>query len=220
MSEFFNYDNKVMQALDKFFNICYLSAIWVLACIPIVTIGAANTALYYTANKLLRHGRGYVWKDFWGAFRSNFKQSTIVWLITLGLSALMCLDTYIMWEFADAGMGWGKLYIFFVVILAFIIMWAIYVFPYIARFENTTKEIMKNSLLIAFAHLPKTLLMFALFVVSALLIYFFGFLIILVPGLYTWVKSYLMEGIFRKYMSEEDRVTEDERNGEYHPKGK
>ena len=55
MSDIFNYDNKLMQGLDKFFNVCYLSIVWLLACIPIITIGAANTALYYTANKVLKH---------------------------------------------------------------------------------------------------------------------------------------------------------------------
>ena len=47
------------------------------------------------------------------------------------------------------------------------------------------------------------------------LLYLFGFLIVLLPGLYMWIKSYIMEGIFRKYMSEEDRESEDERNREY-----
>ena len=215
MSDIFNYDNKLMQGLDKFFNVCYLSIVWLLACIPIVTIGAANTALYYTANKVLKHNRGYVWKDFWGAFRANFKQSTIVWLVTLGLTLLMCFDTYVMWKFAAAGYGIGKIYIFFTIVLAFVIMWAVYVFPYIGRFANTTKAIMKNALLLAFAHLPKTLLVFAMFVGCAVLLYLFGFLIVLLPGLYMGIKSYIMEGIFRKYMSEEDRESEDERNREY-----
>lgn len=215
MSDIFNYDNKLMQGLDKFFNVCYLSIVWLLACIPIITIGAANTALYYTANKVLKHNRGYVWKDFWGAFRTNFKQSTIVWLVTLGLTLLMCFDTYVMWKFAAAGYGIGKIYIFFTIVLAFVIMWAEYVFPYIGRFANTTKAIMKNALLLAFAHLPKTLLVFAMFVGCAVLLYLFGFLIVLLPGLYMWIKSYIMEGIFRKYMSEEDRESEDERNREY-----
>ena len=215
MSDIFNYDNKLMQGLDKFFNVCYLSIVWLLACIPIITIGAANTALYYTANKVLKHNRGDVWKDFWGAFRANFKQSTIVWLVTLGLALLMCFDTYVMWKFAAAGYGIGKIYIFFTIVLAFVIMWAVYVFPYIGRFANTTKAIMKNALLLAFAHLPKTLLVFAMFVGCAVLLYLFGFLIVLLPGLYMWIKSYIMEGIFRKYMSEEDRESEDERNREY-----
>ena len=215
MSDIFNYDNKLMQGLDKFFNVCYLSIVWLLACIPIITISAANTALYYTANKVLKHNRGYVWKEFWGAFRANFKQSTIVWLVTLGLALLMCFDTYVMWKFAAAGYGIGKIYIFFTIVLAFVIMWAVYVFPYIGRFANTTKAIMKNALLLAFAHLPKTLLVFAMFVGCAVLLYLFGFLIVLLPGLYMWIKSYIMEGIFRKYMSEEDRESEDERNREY-----
>ena len=86
------------------FDILYVSVLWILACIPIVTIGAATTALYYTVNKVVRHTRGYVWKDFWGAFRSNFKQSTIVWLVVMAVSALLIFDTYVMWHVASVFM--------------------------------------------------------------------------------------------------------------------
>ena len=215
MADIFNYDNKVMQALGKLFDILYVSVLWILACILIVTIGAATTALYYTVNKVVRHTRGYVWKDFWGAFRSNFKQSTIVWLVVMAVSALLIFDTYVMWHVAAAGQSIGKIYLFFTVMEIFVIMWAMYLFPYIARFENTTKATMKNSVLIAFANLPRTLLMFAVLVIGVLLIYLFSYSIVLIPGLCTLIINYPMEKIFRKYMSEEEKATEDERNGEY-----
>lgn len=215
MGDFFNYDNKIMQALSKLFDVCYVSVLWVLACLPIFTIGAATTALYYTVNKVVRHSRGYVWKDFWGAFRSNFKQSTIVWLVVMAASALMVFDTYVMWKVAAAGQSIGKIYLFFTVVEIFVIMWAIYLFAYIARFENTTKAIMKNAAIIAFANLPRTLLMFVILAIGVLGIYLINYLIIAIPGICAWLMSYPLETIFRKYMSEEERKAEDERNGEY-----
>ena len=215
MADFFNYDNKVTQALGKLFDLFYVSMLWILACIPIVTIGAATTALYYTVNKVVRHTRGYVWKDFWGAFRSNFKQSTIVWLIVLAASALMIFDTYVMWHVAAAGQSYGKIYLFFTVVEMFVIMWAIYLFSYIARFENTTKAILKNAAIIAFANLPRTLLAFVILVLGALGIYLFTYFIVILPGVCAWLMSYPLEKVFRKYMSEEERKAEDERNGEY-----
>lgn len=215
MAEIFNYDNKFSQGLSKVFDILYVSVLWVLACIPIVTIGAATTALYYTVNKVVRHGRGYIWKDFWGAFRSNFKQSTIVWLVVMAASALLIFDTYVMWHVAAAGQSIGKIYLFFTIVEIFVVMWAIYLFSYIARFENTTKATMKNAFIITFANLPRTLLMLAVLLLGVFLVYLFTYSIVLVPGLCALLISYPMETIFRKYMSEEERAAEDERNGIY-----
>ena len=220
MSGFLNYDNKFMTGIDKIVDVFYISILWVFACIPIFTIGAATTAMYYTINKVLRHGRGYVWKEFWGAFRSNFKQSTIIWLIMMLLYALMAFDTYVMYKFAESGASYGKIYIFFVVVMIFVTMWALYVFPFVARFSNTTKAVMKNAALIAIANLPKTLLIFLIFVAAAFGVYMIGFLVVVIPAVAMWIMSYLLEGIFRKYMTPQERAAEDERNGEYHQDGK
>ena len=65
MSNIFNYNNKLFSAFDKVINIFCLSLIWFMACIPVFTIGASCTALYYAVNKVIRHGRGYIWKEFW-----------------------------------------------------------------------------------------------------------------------------------------------------------
>lgn len=216
MGDFFRYDNKLMLVLEKIVSVFYVSILWMFACIPVFTIGAATTAMYYTVNKVLRHDRGYIWREFWGAFRSNFKQSTVIWLITMAFSALMCLDTYIMWNYAQAGAAYGNLYVIFVIALVVTVMWAIYVFPYVARFANTTKEIMKNAMLIAVANLPKTLAMFAILVIGVFLVYLFGILIFVIPSLCCWMINCILEGIFRKYMTEEEKIEEDERNGEYH----
>lgn len=61
-----------------------------------------------------------------------------------------------------AGVALGKIYIVFAVLMMFATMWAIYLFPYIARFENQTKMILKNAALIALGNLWKTLLLFVL----------------------------------------------------------
>ena len=121
-----------------------LSAFWFFLCIPIVTAGAATTALYYTVNKVIRNNRSYIGREFWHAFKTNFRQSTIVWLILLLLYAIMGFDCYVMYQYAKAGVALGKIYIVFAVLMMFATMWAIYLFPYIARFENQTKMILKK----------------------------------------------------------------------------
>ena len=145
MGTIFNLDNKFFQGVSKLIDIICLSMIWLFLCAFIIPAGAATTALYYTINKVIRHGRGYMWSEFWKAFRSNFKQSTIVWLILMALFVLLGMDCYILWQYAEIGKTWGSAYMVFIVMMGFAIMWAIYLFPYMARFANTTKIVIKNT---------------------------------------------------------------------------
>ena len=82
MDKFFNSDNMVMRTLSKIFDIGWLTLIYLVFCIPIVTVGAATTSLYYVSAKVLRHNRSYVWREFWHSFKTNFLQSTIAWVVT------------------------------------------------------------------------------------------------------------------------------------------
>ena len=81
MERFFNADNGVMRALSKIFDIGWLSLIYVVFCIPLITIGAATTSLYYVSAKVLRRGRSYVWTEFWRSFKQNFVPATLIWVV-------------------------------------------------------------------------------------------------------------------------------------------
>ena len=215
LGDFFNVDNKFFQGLGKIIDVICLSAFWFFLCIPIVTAGAATTALYYTVNKVIRNNRSYIGREFWHAFKTNFRQSTIVWLILLLLYAIMGFDCYVMYQYAKAGVALGKIYIVFAVLMMFATMWAIYLFPYIARFENQTKMILKNAALIALGNLWKTLLLFALLLAAAFAVYIFPPAVFIIPCIYMLLANFILEKIFQKYMSPEDLEAEKERNMEY-----
>lgn len=216
MGEFFNINNKFFQGFNKVIDCIGLSVLWILCCIPIVTIGAANTAMYYTMNKVIRHGRGYVWGEFWHAFKTNFKQSTFAWLILLLVSAFMGVDCYIMFQYAKAGEKIGVLYIVFVIFIAVIIMWGNYIFPYIARFENDTRAVFKNTIFIALANLPWTLLLFLIYAAACTVVFLILPVMFFMPALYMFFANLILEKVFRKYMSEEDIAAEQERNQEFY----
>lgn len=216
MGSIFNLDNKFFQGVNKVIDCVCLSVLWLICCIPVVTAGAATTALYYAVNKVIRNGRGYIWAEYWHAFRANFKQSTIVWLILLAAGLIMGIDTYIMYQFGEAGEKVGVLSIVFIILLAFELMWGIYLFPYIARFENTTKVILKNAALIAIGSLFKTILLFALLMVVWFLVWLIFPSIMFLPAVYMLIANVVLEKIFRKYMSAEDIAAEEERNREYY----
>lgn len=215
MGDIFNLDNKFFQGINKVVDCIGLSVLWLICCIPVVTAGTATTALYYAVNKAVRHGRGYVWSEYWHAFKTNFKQSTLVWIVILLLGIFMGVDAYIMYQFAKLGDKFGSLYLVFVVFPMLLLAWSNYIFPYIARFENATKLVLKNTALIAIANLPWTLLLFVMLAVVCFLIWLVPPIILVLPAVYILLSNLILEKIFRKYMSEEDIAAEQERNQEF-----
>lgn len=238
MGEIFNLDNKFFQGIGKLVDCVILSVLWLFCCIPVITTfllawqsasvfgwvlcwaasflaGPATTALYYTINKVIRHSRSYIWREYWHAFRMNFKQSAAAILILAGIGIFMGIDCYIMYQMAQAGEKSGVLYIVFLVLIALVIMLATYIFPYIARFENTLKETFKNTALIAIANLPWTLLLFVVLAGVAFLTWLTPPVMVLVPAAYMLLANLILEKVFRKYMSEEDIAAEQERNQEF-----
>ena len=69
----FNLDNKFFNVMNKVADGFFLCILWTVFSLPVFTLGAATTALYYVVHKSLRGNRGYVWKGFWYFFKSNFK---------------------------------------------------------------------------------------------------------------------------------------------------
>jgi len=97
------HDNTLLSILGKITDSLLLCLLYLLSCLPIITIGAATTALYYTTHKVLRCDRSYLWKEYKRAWKENFKQATICWLIFAGIGALLGFDIYVMYGIFRAG---------------------------------------------------------------------------------------------------------------------
>lgn len=206
----FNLDNKFFQALGKLVDCMALSALWLVCSLPIVTFGASTSALYYAMHKSVRGNRGYMTKNFFHAFTKGFKQSTLSWLILLVVQIVLGMDAYITFQTLKTGNKMGVFFYFFLIMIVFSIIWACYLFPYAARFEDGVKATMKNALLMMIIHLPWSLLILVLFAVAAIAVYVFPVLIFLMPALLFLTYDGILERIFRKYMSEEDLEREKE----------
>ena len=76
-------DNPVMNFLTIVCDIVILHFLWLLTSLPVLTIGASTTALYYTTMKCIRNGQGGVVKMFFKSFKDNFKQATGIGILAL-----------------------------------------------------------------------------------------------------------------------------------------
>jgi len=216
MDQIFNVDNKFFRGISKIIDCVWLSILWAICCIPVFTAGAATTALYYAVNKAIKNDRGYATSEFFAAFKSNFKQSAVIWLLFLVLYIWLGVDYLVMRAYAEAGAAIGSMSVIFLVFGMLVTMWGFYVFPYIARFENSTKNILKNTALIAISNVPWTLLLMVLFFVMWIALYFVTPIVFLMPVLYNMMKNIILEKVFKKYMTPEDLALEEERNREFY----
>ncbi len=206
MSGFFSYEGKFTTVMNKIVDVVVISFLWLLFCLPIFTIGASTTALFTVIRQVVRQEKGYVFKNFWGAFKLNFKQATGVWLLLLLIYGVLYADrTLMLTYFLPQGSPIGMLHILFTFMMIYETIWAVYIFAYISRFEQDWKHVLKNAAILSVVNLPWSALMIGMVILAALLIrYVMPALIFVLPAGFGWIFSIILERIFRKYMTPED----------------
>ncbi len=163
-----NPDSRIMSFLAKLGDMFILNVLYLVCCIPIITIGAATTALYYNTLKMAENRESYVWREFLRTFKENFKQATIIWMIILVIGAVLVGDFLVMGGIGSQALA-SVTAIVVIVVGVFLILTAVYVFPVLARFDNSVLNIMKYALLMAIRHLPSTVVILAIHSVPLLL---------------------------------------------------
>lgn len=196
MNSLLNPDNPVMQFITKIVNAVYLNILWVLCSLPIFTIGASSTALYYVTLKMAKNEEGNITKAFFHSFKKNFKQGTIIWIILLFFGIILGIDGYVLYHMRFENVFWTICTaIFFVVVVAYAII-LMYIFPLLSRFNNTTFAMFKNSIMIGMRFLLCTALIAVIhFVMVFVIINIFTPAIVFGEGLCAFLSSYLLSNI-------------------------
>lgn len=197
----FSYDSKFSQIMLKISAACYLNILWFFCSIPIFTMGAATAALYDVTIKIARDEEPRLAPRFFVAFKRNFKQATVIWMILLVIGLVMGTDLYVLYHLYKTTNGtvsvmWTLMFALVIVasIVYFIIL--MYVFPLISHVQNTNLAMVKNSLLIGIHYLFCTLLMFALhFAMFFAVVAIFTPLVIFGEGLVALLSSYLLSNV-------------------------
>ena len=146
MSNFLDTDSSPMILMDKLKDMILLNLIWLLFCLPVVTIGPANTALYCVARKMARGDWPKVWKTFTEEFKACFRKSFLLWLCLLPPAALLLF--YLIMTLSGSVRGTLLLTILFWIaglLLGFICSYA---WPLTAYFENSVGQTLKNAMLL------------------------------------------------------------------------
>lgn len=201
MNKLFDINNPFFKFMSKFFDLMVLSLIFTVCCIPIVTIGPAITALYYSTVKNVRRDRSYAYKEFFHSFKRDFRQSIISWLIILGVTIVILLDIRILNVSQDKTIGPFRIvYLVAIALIAFITM---YVFPLISRFTLSMKDLFKLAFFLSLKYFPETILSLVILAAGfvALYVSYFVFLFF-VPGAVAILISFPMEHVLKKTLKQ------------------
>lgn len=217
MSNFFNMDNGIFTFLGKACDVIFLSIIWVLVCIPIITIGPANTALYYATVKVIRRERGYLFREFFKSFRMNFKRAAIVGVILTVAFIVLAIDLFwVRGSMESLGNNGTILFGIFMAIAFLLSCFSIYVFPILSRFDMTVKQLLKAASIMSIKHLLSTLGMFAITAAAIAGVMIMPILIFVIPGVATLLISLLMERVLKKYIPKSEGSDDDTRKDEWY----
>lgn len=148
-------DNPIVLFLTNFFNLLALNILFLVSCIPLVTIGAALTALHSVCLQMLKEEDPSIWKTYWHAFRQNFRPATMLWIIILAAGLFLGSDLYILYKVIDS--TWMFLQIPVWCMLFLVLSLYFYGFPLLASYECSFRQLLKNALLLAVGNFPTTL---------------------------------------------------------------
>lgn len=165
----FDIEGPLMQGLSKIADLMILNLLTILCCLPIFTIGAAVTALHYQVLKMVRHEECYIARGYFKSFKENFKQATVVWLIMLVIILVLAGDFYIISQSAEEVAQWFRAVLGAITVFA--VFTLVMVFPFMAKFSNTTFQTIKNAMAISIIKFPITILMIIMYAIPLILGY-------------------------------------------------
>ena len=202
--EIFNSENKVWRFLGKLVDVFVVNLLFVICSLPIVTIVPSCSAMYYVTMKLVRDTENYPARSFLHFFRKNWKQGVVLSVILIVTGVLFAGDIFLYRQYADLIPGSMVLTVLMIALFVVWLFIALYLPAVFARFDNSIKNTLKNSLLMAIAHLPFTLLILLITIVLGILGVFVP---ILWFGLVAFGNSCVFVKIFDRYMPKEENVT-------------
>jgi uncharacterized membrane protein YesL len=164
MGSIFNPDSKFTHYTNKFSDLITLNLWFVLTSLPLVTIGASATAMHYVLLRIYRDELEYsITKNYFRAFRENFRQATAIWIIYIVFGAVLFADLFFI-----ANPGFLKILVTIVSIL--LVLSLSWIFVLQSRYANPVYATIRNAVVFSIMHPIDTVLMCALMLLPILLL--------------------------------------------------
>lgn len=211
MNNFFNADNPFFVVMGKAWDVFVVNMIWLLCCLPVVTIVPATTAMYYTMVKVIRRERGYVTREFFRSFKRNLKQGLGFSAIAIALVVVFYFDFVYSIALMAEEKSTGNTFLGVFLVMAFLAV-ALYMYipPVLSRFDMKFGGIFKTSFFMATRHFLTTIVLLILFVAVLVGCLAIAPGIFFLPATGVLLSTFLIERVFKKYMPAKKETVEEE----------
>ena len=196
--------SRISEVLSGLIDLIVAGLLWILCSLPVITIGASSTALYYAVVKCVRHNRGRLTPTFFFGFRSNVRQASLIWLLFLAYLLVGLADAY-----AIGRMGFGPNSILHHISRLFFLLPLLlfpWVFAFISRFQNTVGGTLKFCGWLALRYPGKTLVLTLELIGFLLISWLMPPIIPILPGILCLLLSITIEPLFKTLHSDDDRA--------------
>ena len=197
-------DSPLMITMNNITDCIFLSLFWILGCFPVVTLGASFAALYDASYRGMRKGEKHSWQRFFHVFRTNWKAGI---LPTVAVLAVFSGAVFLLIKIWNAAVAQQISFMLFAAgaFLSMLILGTVSLaFPILSRFENSFLSLMKNTILLGFANLPRTLLLGILNAAAIFLCARYVFPLFFLPSLAALIGSLLIEPRFKPFLNPEE----------------
>lgn len=200
----FRSDSGLMITMSWITDCIFLSLFWLLGSVPVITAGASLAALYDASYRAFQKGEKHSWSGFWSVYKDNWKAALLPTVLFLVISAVLVKALVWTWNAAVAAQISWMLFSGAAFLAVLVIGILSVLFPMLSRFENNCAALLKNTVFLAMAHLPRTLALGLLNAATVVLCAIFVIPVFLLPSLSALLSSFLIEPMFRPYMPNEN----------------
>lgn len=197
-------DSALMITMTRITDCIFLSLFWLLCSIPVITAGASFAALYDASYRALRKNERNSWQRFFHVFKENWKAGILPTIVFLLAGWGLTKAVIGLWNLAVAGtMSWmlfSALAFIAVVLLGMLSV----LFPMLSRFENSLGTLLKNTVFLSLANLPRTALLGIINAAALLLCIRLVVPLFFLPSLAALFGSFAIEPMFKPYMNDEN----------------
>ncbi|MHB8128587.1 MAG: YesL family protein [Mobilitalea sp.] len=205
-----NFNSPLMDFLNTTAQYVVLNIIFIICCLPIITIGPAVAALYQVILREIRGEHGYLLKKFFHHFKEMFIQSFFTSLIFFVI-VLILVFNITFWNELDSAIA-TIISVLLYISLFVVACTVIYVFPLIARFNNGFVQTIRNAFFIAFTNPKSTILLLGIHVITIAIINFFSpskvFMLLIGFSFIAYCNSYILNKVFKPYEPKDDLTTQ------------
>lgn len=212
MNRLFDADNAFFRFMSRVADAIILNLFFIITSLPIVTIGASYTAMYYYCTKAVCNEEEYLWRSYWKSFKTNFVQGFLleVFFVAVGLILYVDIKYFYNKAFFGGAFGWRLLFFIMLGMAALAITTFMYAFPLLSRFDNSTFRIIKNAAFMSIRHMSQTVPLLLILGVSV----FIGWLMFpssmfFIVGAWVYISSIFFHKVLDRYMPKDERYEED-----------